>query len=299
MNVRMVVLLAAYAVIGLIGVWLLWDTTDIGADLATYQRAGEALWTTGDPYAANAEMPADYRYLYPPLLAMVIPVLGWPPLWFALLAAATVVPMVVGYRVSGPAGLLPVVLLVGAWGQQLLNGNAQAFVIALLVVVPLTGRFGAIGLAVATMLKLHPALAIVWYAGRQEWRLLGWYAAAMAVLTVIQLPWLPEMVEFYLSDPVATEAIPGLSLRAFGVAPWVIGTVAVGIAALWFARTRYGWLLATLLQLVALPRVLLVNLALLLAAPLPPRAATEPRRASASKARPVSAEGSGAPGEGW
>ena len=271
MNARWAVLAALYLFLGLIGAWYLSDTTQAGADLATYQRAGEALWTTGDPYAANASVPEDYRYRYPPLLAMVIPVLGWPPLWFSIMGIATVVPMIVGYRVSGPAGLLPVALLVGAWGQQLINGNVQAVVVALLAIVPLTRGAGAIGLALATMLKIHPALAIVWYAGRGEWRLLGWYAGAMAVLTVIQLPWLPEMVEFYLSDPVATETIPGMSLRALGVVPWIVGTAAVGIAALWFARTRYGWLLATVLQLVALPRVLLVNLALLLAAPLPPR----------------------------
>ena len=110
----------------------------------------------------------------------------------------------------------------------------------------------------------------------------------MAVLTLIQLPWLPEMIDFYLSDPVATETIPGMSLRALGVAPWILGTVAVGVAALWFARGRYGWLLATILQLVALPRVLLVNLALLLAAPLPrsaPAASTE-RPTPVPSARP-------------
>ncbi len=269
MNARWAVLVAFYLILGLLGAWYLAGTTAIGADLATYQRAGEALWTSGDPYAANADLPEDYLYRYPPLLAIVIPILGWPPLWFTLMGIATIVPMVVAYRVSGPAGLLPVALLVGAWGQQLLNGNVQAVVVALLAIVPLTRGAGAIGLALATMLKLHPALAVVWYAGRGEWRLLGWYAAAMAVLTLIQLPWLPEMIDFYLSDPVATETIPGMSLLALGVAPWILGTVAVGIAALWFARGRYGWLLATILQLVALPRVLLVNLALLLAAPLP------------------------------
>jgi hypothetical protein len=284
MNRRWAVLVTFYLALGLLGAWYLSDTTQAGADLATYQRAGEALWSTGDPYAANASVPEDYRYRYPPLLAMVIPILGWPPLWYAMLGVATVVPMVVGYRVSGPAGLLPVALLVGAWAQALLNGNVQAVVVALLAIVPLTQRAGAIGLALATMLKIHPALAIVWYAGRREWRLLGWYAAAMAVLTLLQLPWLPEMIDFYLNDPVATETIPGMSLRALGVAPWIIGTAAVGVIAVWFARTRYGWLLATLLQLVALPRVLLVNLALLLAAPLPPRKASE-----ATKARPIEA----------
>ena len=273
MNARWAVLVAFYLVLGLLGAWYLSGTTSPGADLATYQRAGEALLTTGNPYSANAGVPEDYVYRYPPLLAMVIPVLGWPPLWFTLIGLATIVPIVVGYRVSGPAGLLPVALLVGAWGQQLINGNAQAFVVALLAIVPLTRGAGAIGLAVATMLKIHPLLAIVWYAGRREWRLLGIYAVAMAVLTLIQLPWIPDMIEFYLADPVATETIPGMSLRVLGVVPWIIGTAAVGIAAFVFARTRYGWLLATLFQLVALPRVLMVNLALLLAAPLPPRAA--------------------------
>jgi hypothetical protein len=273
MNRPWALLAAFYLFLGLLGAWYLADTTSLGADLATYQRAGEALWTTGDPYAANAEVPEDYRYRYPPLLAMVIPILGWPPLWYTLIVVATVTPIWVAYRVSGPAGLLPAALLIGAWGQQLLNGNVQAIVVALLVVVPFAGSRGAVGLALATMLKIHPALAVVWYAGRREWKLLAWYAAAMAVLTVIQLPWLPAMVEFYRSDPTATETIPGMSLRAIGIVPWVVGTVAVGIAALWFARTRYGWLLATLLQLVALPRVLLVNLALLLSAPLPPREA--------------------------
>lgn len=288
MNARWAVLVAFYLVLGLLGAWYLAGTTAIGADLATYQRAGEALWTTGDPYAANADLPEDYLYRYPPLLAIVIPILGWPPLWFTLMGIATVVPMVVAYRVSGPAGLLPVALLVGAWGQQLLNGNAQAVVVALLAIVPLTRGAGAIGLALATMLKLHPALAVVWYVGRGEWRLLGWYAAAMAVLTLIQLPWLPEMIDFYLSDPVATETIPGMSLRALGVAPWILGTTAVGVAALWFARGRYGWLLATILQLVALPRVLLVNLALLLAAPLPrsARAASTERPTQVPSAKP-------------
>lgn len=269
MKARWTLLIGFYLILGLAGAWYLADTTSVGADLATYQRAGEALWTTGDPWAEAASVPEDYRYRYPPLLAMVIPVLGFPPLWYALVAIATAVPIVVAYRVAGPAGLLPPALLIGAWAQQLINGNAQAFVVALLAIVPFTGRAGAIGLAGATMLKLHPILALVWYVGRREWRCLAWYGAAMALLTVIQGPWIPAMLRFYLTDATATETIPGMSLRALGLVPWVVGTVLVAVAALAFARTRYGWLLATLLQLLALPRVLLVNLALLLAAPLP------------------------------
>jgi hypothetical protein len=287
MNARWALLVALYLTLGLLGAWYLAGTTAVGADLATYQRAGEALWTTGDPWAASAGDPEDFRYRYPPLLAMAIPVLGWPPLWYALIGIATAVPIVVAYRVGGPAGLLPPALLVGAWGQQLLNGNAQAFVVALLVLAPFTGRYGAMGIALATMLKLHPALAVVWYVGRREWSNLGWFAAAMLVLLLVQLPWIPSMLRFYLSDPVATETIPGMSLRALGVVPWLAGIVVVGAAAIAFARTRYGWLLATLLQLVALPRVLLVNLALLLAAPLPPARARAAQPVSPTRPSPA------------
>ena len=84
MNARWAVLVVFYLLLGLLGAWYLSGTTQIGADLETYQRAGDALYTTGNPYAYNDQVPEDYRYRYPPLLAMVIPVLGWPPLWFAI-----------------------------------------------------------------------------------------------------------------------------------------------------------------------------------------------------------------------
>jgi hypothetical protein len=278
-NSRWAILVGLYLLFGVLGALYLWGTTALGADHGTYARAADDLWAGRDPYAQAALYPEDYRYRYPPLLAMVFPIVGWPPLWFGLVAIATAVPMYVAWREAGPAGLLPVALLVGAWAQQLLNGNAQAFVVALLAVVPFTGRAGAVGLAAATMLKLHPALAVVWYVGRGEWRLLGWYAAALAALTVVQLPWLGHFVRFYLDNPAATETIPGMSVRVLGTVPWLVITAAVAVAAVALARTRYGWLAATVLQLVALPRVLLVNLALLLAAPLPRRDARAARPA--------------------
>lgn len=266
---RWAVLIGLYLLLGIAGAVYLWGTTVVGADLATYQRAGHDLWTLGDPYAGAAGAGEEFVYRYPPLLAMLIPVLGWPPLWFSITAVCTAIPIWLAYRQAGLPGLLPAALLVGPWAQQLLNGNAQAIVVTLLAVVPLHRRAGAVGLALATMLKLHPALAIAWYVGRRDWQALGWFAGAIAGLLLIQAPWLGSFIRFYTSSPAATSTIPGMSLRALGVVPWLVGTVVVGAAALLFARGRWGWLLAILLQLVALPRVLLVNLALLLAAPLP------------------------------
>lgn len=278
------VLTGLYILLGAVGAVYLAPTTAIGQDLDTYQRAGELLWSGQDPYAGQSEMGQDQHYRYPPLLAMVIPILGWPPLWFGLLAAATGATIWLWYRTAGLPGLLVPALLVGAWGQQLLNGNVQAIVVYLLAIAPLTRRYGPPALALATMLKLHPVIGLVWFAGRRDWPAIALYGAACAVLLVPQIPWLDDFVRYYLDDPAAVETIPGASLRAIHPLLWVAGTVVAMTAAWRYAGTRYGWLLATITQLIVLPRVLLVNLALLMAAPLPPR--RPPDRESATSSRP-------------
>jgi hypothetical protein len=282
-----VVLVGLYLALGLAGALYLAPTTVIGQDLATYQRAGDLLWAGEDPYAGQAGLGQEYQYRYPPLLALVIPVLGWPPLWFGLLAMATAATIWLWYRTAGPRGLLVPALLIGAWGQQLLNGNAQALVVYLLAITPLFARVGPAALALATMLKLHPVIGLVWFAGRRDWRAIALYAVASIVLLVPQLPWLDEFVRYFLNDPGAVETIPGMSLRAIHPVLWAVGIVVVLVLAWRYAGTRYGWMLATVAQLIALPRVLLVNLALLLAAPLPPRrsaAETSPAKADPGSA---------------
>jgi hypothetical protein len=286
------VLIGLYLVLGIAGAVYLAPTTVIGQDLGTYQRAGELLWAGQDPYSGQADLGPDHQYRYPPLLALVIPVLGLPPLWFGLLAVATAATIWLWYRAAGLRGLLVPALLVGAWGQQLLNGNAQALVVYLLAITPLFARVGPAALALATMLKLHPVIGLVWFAGRRDLRAIALYAAACAVLIVPQLPWLADFVRYFLNDPAAVETIPGMSLRAIHPVLWAVGIV-VAVAVAWrYAGTRYGWMLATVAQLVALPRVLLVNLALLLAAPLPPRRSTaDPGSATSSTPGPAATPG--------
>jgi hypothetical protein len=278
------VLIGLYLALGIAGAVYLAPTTVIGQDLATYQRAGELLWAGENPYGGQSDLGQEEQYRYPPLLAMLMPVLGWPPLWYTLLAVATAATIWLWYRTAGLPGLLVPALLVGAWGQQLLNGNSQAIVVWLLAVTPLAGsRLGPTALALGTMLKIHPVIGLVWFAGRRDWRALGVYGLAAGALLLVQLPWLGDFVTYYLTDPAAAETIPGMSLRAIHPLVWVVGIViALGLA--WrYAGTRYGWLLNIVAQLVVLPRVLLVNLALLLAAPLPPRR-REARTASDARA---------------
>jgi hypothetical protein len=265
----LVAILALYGAAGLALIAFLAPSTFPGLDLGIYQRAGEDLIEFGDPYHSAPNFPYVLQYRYPPLLAMLMPVLGWPPLWFALLAAATFFTFMIGVRQGGAAYLLPVVVLGGAWGQVLLNGNVQPLLMGLLAVVPLRRRTGAVALAVATMLKLHPVLGVVWYAARRDWLALRWFAGASVVLLIIQAPWLGTFLRFYIAEEIASPfGQLGFGLRAIHPAVWVVGTAVIAVLAWRFADSRFGWLLNIGLQLAALPRVLLVNLALLLAAPI-------------------------------
>lgn len=282
---RWAVIVAMYGAAGLAMAWFLVDSTAVGADLGTYQRASRNLWEHGNPYLDASQVGADFRFRYPPLLAMLGPLLAVPAIWFGLIAVCTAFPVWLAVRERGWVGLLPALLLIGPWGQQLLNGNAQAIVIALLALVPLHARAGAVGLAVATMLKLHPALGVIWYLGRREWTSLAWFAGATLVLLAVQAPWLGAFVDYYLTDATATDTVAGLSLRAFGTPVWIAGIAIFAFLAYRYASGRWGWMLNIILQLVALPRVLLVNVALLLAAPLPGRRAPETPTAAAGSTR--------------
>jgi hypothetical protein len=268
----LVVVLVVYGVAGLALIAFLAPSTYPGLDLGIYQRAGRDLYEFGDPYRSAPSYPYVLQYRYPPLLAMLMPILGWPPLWFALLAAATLFTFLLGVRQAGAAYLLPVAVLGGAWGQVLLNGNVQPILMGLLALVPVRRRAGAVALAVATMFKLHPALGVIWYVARRDWVALRWFAAATAVLLLVQAPWLGTFVRFYLAEELASPfGQLGFGLRAIHPIVWVAGTVAVAVLAWRLAESRYGWLLNICLQLAALPRVLLVNLALILSAPIPAR----------------------------
>ena len=268
----LILMMVLYGLIGLLGILVLAPNTFPGADLAVFQQAGQDLVNSGNPYLSNETAHYNFQYRYPPLLAMVIPLLGWPPLWYALLAASTAIVFYFWWEDAGWFGLLPIVLLSGAWGQVLINGNVQAILMLLLALTPRYARAGPISLALATMLKLHPALGVVWFIGRRNWRGLAWYAGAMAVLLAIQAPWLGHFLNYYRTDADASIILyKGWGLRLAGDVAWIIGAAVTGFLAYRYAKSQYGWMLNIVFQLAALPRLLPTNLALLLSAPLPTR----------------------------
>jgi hypothetical protein len=123
-------------------------------------------------------------------------------------------------------------------------------------------------LALATHLKVFPALAAIWWLGRRDVRSLGWFVGWLVVFAVVQL----------VLEPAGTVAFPstfGLqqvgnvenrSLYAYAPLAWAIAVVAGAVVAWRLAPTRYGWIAAVALSVLATPRLLIYQLSTLVAA---------------------------------
>ena len=196
-----VLLAFALAIIGTIaGVWALWFhlTTDPLADVRAYYDAGARL-NAGQPlYVPVADTNVPGSYHYPPLLAIVFRPLALLPygpaaiIWEAVVVGATMLTFVrLGFRraVLISAGLLAMAI---AWTVAI--GQAQALVTYLLAI----GAPWAV--ALATNLKLYPALVSVYWVGDVSGVASGGWAWLAAIL----------VVQFVL-EPAATIAywLPG------------------------------------------------------------------------------------------
>jgi len=266
-NVRRV--LVGAAILGaLLGIetLILHLTTDPLADVHAYYDAGARL-NAGQPlYVQPAGTDAASFYRYPPLLAIAFRPLALLPfpaaaaIWEGLLLvlfAATILRLGADRRTWLVLGMLA---LPTAW--SLVIGQAQ-------VAVTLLMALGAPwALALATNLKILPALAAIWWVGRRDVRSLGWFAAWLAGLGVVQL----------VLEPAGTLAFPGFlgldqvgdvkNVSLYGISPWLwAAAVVAGVAVAWrLAPTRWGWPAAVVLSVLATPRLLVYQLSTLVAA---------------------------------
>jgi len=266
-NVRRVLIAAAIvgAVLG-IETGILHLATDPLVDVHAYYDAGARL-NAGQPLyvqAVGTDDPAFYRY--PPLLAIAFRPLALLPfpaaalIWEALLVALlalTIARLGTGRRTWMALGMLA---LPTVW--SLMIGQAQ-------VAVTLLMSVGAPwALALATNLKLLPALAAIWWIGRRDLRSLGWFAAWLVGLAILQL----------VLEPAGTLAFPGFlrldqvgdvaNVSPYVVSPWLwAALVAAGVVVAWrLAPTRWGWPAAVALGVLASPRLLVYQLSSLVAA---------------------------------
>ena len=254
-------------------------TSDPLADVHAYYNAGARL-NAGQPLYVNpvsTDEAAFYRY--PPLLAIAFRPLALLPfetaaaIWEVLLLslfALTIVRLGVAKRSTWL--VLGMLALPTAWSLAI--GQAQVAVTFLMAL----GAPWA--LALATNLKVLPALAAMWWVGRRDMRSLGRFAAWMAGLGLLQLVLEPNgtltFPTFIGLDQVGE--VNNVSLYAFAPALWAAAIVVGTVVAWKLAPTRWGWPAAVALSVMATPRLLVYQLSTLVAALREPQVAHEPDR---------------------
>jgi Glycosyltransferase family 87 len=276
-NVRRV--LAGAAVLGLalgIQTLVLHLSTDPLADVHAYYDAGARLNAGLPLYDQPATTNDNEFYRYPPLLAIVFRPLALLPfeaaaaIWEAFLVvclALTIVRLGLNRRTWVVLGMLALPIL---WSLAI--GQAQVVVTLLMALgTPMT-------VALAAHLKIFPVLAAIWWLGRRDFRSFAWFVAWLAGLGVVQL----------VLEPAGTLAFPaslGLeqvgnvenrSLYAYSPIAWAVAVVAGTVVAWRLAPTRYGWVAAVALSVLATPRLLIYQLSTLVAALREPRSSSPP-----------------------
>jgi hypothetical protein len=235
------------------------------ADVHAYYDAGTRLNAGLPLYQQSADTNQADFYRYPPLLAIafrplaLLPFAAAAAIWEALLIGLFVLTVIRLRPTRWTLIVLGMLALPTAWSLAI--GQAQVAVTFLMAL----GAPWA--LALATNLKLFPALAAIWWVGRRDRRSFGLFVAWLIVFGVLQL----------MLEPGGSLAFPGFvgleqvgdvnnrSLYGFSPLLWAFA-VAIGVVVAWrLARTRYGWAAAVALSVLATPRLLIYQLSTLAA----------------------------------
>ena len=232
--------------LGLAFAW--WAVTSLGQpDVAAYDAAADRL-RAGEPLYAPGSMNVAEVYRYAPWFAALWAVVGSRPL---LLVVSLLAVAYVAWRTRGS---WPVnVLLIGCLLGSVSDGNVQPLLVASLVWAH--DRWTAPAwIAIAASIKGVPAAFALVYLGRREWR----HFALFAGVSVLALA---PMVAFDLSA-YPTDA--GSRTILWRSPFYILAVIAGVIATLGLARTRYAWLAAATLAVIAMPRFWLYDLSWLL-----------------------------------
>jgi hypothetical protein len=249
----------AFAVLGaMVGVYvfLLHATTDPAADIHAYYDAGARL-NAGIPLYEQPATTTDAAYYrYPPLLAIAFRPLALlsfeaaAAIWMAILVGALVASVwLAGVRNRWTWYAIGWLAPPIAWA--LVVGQAQILVMFLLTLA------SPFGLAFAGHLKLLPALAAIYWLGRRDWQMLSRFVVWGLGLTALSFVLEPSGTIAFLTFPNLEQVGEVTNLSPYAISPalWAVSVTALAVAALLFARTRFGWFLALLLSVLAAPRL--------------------------------------------
>jgi hypothetical protein len=228
------------------------------SDASAYWNAALRLRDGAPLYPVLTDVDASEVYRYAPWFAwLAVPWTYLPQqvagaLWSAVLLAGSglaLIPLVRARAWVAVAFFAPILVGISA------VGNVHALIVASLV-WSLERRSGPLWIGVAASLKVFPILFAIVYLGRGQWgRALGSVAVAAAL-------WAPALL--YDLRGYATQ--PGLAASLISVP--ILWAVVVGVAiglALRLARSPYGWVVAAVSVVVALPRLFVYDVTYLMA----------------------------------
>jgi alpha-1,2-mannosyltransferase len=239
--------------------------TDPLADVHAYYDAGRRLNLGLPLYLPSGDPDVADFYRYPPLLAILFRPLAMLPfevaagIWETLmLLAFGLTVRIVGWRFETGIALGLLALPIG-WSLAI--GQAQT------LVTLLTAVGSPASVAVASYLKLLPALIALYWLGRREWRRLGRFGLWLVGLGMVQWVAEPAGTVAFLSFPSLGQvgAVNNLSPYAISPALWLVMLVIGVIATVFLAPRREGWPAAVALSVLATPRLLSYMLMALLA----------------------------------
>ena len=222
------------------------------------QRRGAAVSTDCQPGRPGLlRYPPLFAILFRPSPSCRIPVAAGAWELFVLIALAATFG-------AWPSSTLDVVrgcILARPIAWTVAIGQAQAVVTLLLAIgSPFT-------LALATNLKLFPALAALWWVGRRDWRSLRRLVAWSVGLGLVQVVLEPAAVLDFVRTTGFSQVGQVVNISPYVVSPllWGILLLLGTAAALRFARTPWGWAIAVTVSVLASPRLLTYMLSSLLA----------------------------------
>lgn len=250
-------------------------TSDPLADVHAYYDAGARLNAGLPLYEQSATTNDAEFYRYPPLLAILFRPLALLPfeaaalIWEVLVAASLVGTVLVLRPDRMRLAVFGMLFLPIMWSVTI--GQAQVPVTFLLAL----GSPWSV--ALAAHLKIFPGLVAIWWLGRRDWRALGWFAAWVVGLGLLQL----------VLEPAATLAFPCVfnlgqvgevrNLSPYAISPvlWAVLVAAGAAATIRLAPGRWGWAAAVAFAVLASPRLLVYQLMTLVAGT---RAPDDPER---------------------
>jgi hypothetical protein len=265
---RIRLVLFGAAIVGLllgINTTILHLTSDPLADVHAYYDAGARLNAGVPLYAQSATTNDAEFYRSPPLLAILVRPLALLPfdaaaaIWETIVVGSLALTVIVLRPDRTRLAVFGMLFLPIMWSVTI--GQAQVPVTLLVAIA------SPWAVALAAHLKIFPGLVAIWWLGRRDWRSLGWFAAWLAGLALVQLVLEPAGTLGFLGVFNLAQVGDVRNLSPYALSPivWGVLLVAGALAARRLAPGRWGWAAAVAFAVLASPRLLVYQLMTLVA----------------------------------